>query len=605
MQKIRFIIPKENLSDILKEIALFECVDFYEIDKLPELQNLTLEKLKADIDISLSLSPYVAESVLPKNTEAKEFFEFAKEKVLILKNLRQERQEIFKKNEELKKFEGLNFSYADAKKLVWLKVILLEGAADDHSKLQEIFGNKVAFEETGNSQDSKTFLYLLPHNLLNEFLSRIKGLQLRVMPFFDFAPKFEIQNLRKSLKIIDENIAKIEAELRKKAPDLAEWQKFLFELKWQEQVLTLQTKAPHSNFFAIFEGWVIKNRLAPLIDRLKRISEYLVIEEIPFSPDEAPVQLANKKAKPFEMVTKLYGMPKATEVDPTPYLAPFFVVFFGFALSDAGYGLALSIMGAMLLAFKNKFSKLVDLAKLSIILGLSTMVFGYILGTFWGINLNKIIDPQLQPMLILSVCFVLGILQIIWGMTINFVHKFNQGAKFIDLMQESGFWILILIAIFILILQNIFPFKLIPAKILLQIVGAILLVNVLSRIIFSSSKILGLFKGLAGLYSGVSFLADTLSYSRLFALGLATGVVAYTVNLVAGILKNMINFPIISEIVFLTVLIVGHLFNMAINVLGAFIHSSRLQFVEFFSKFLEGGGRQFNPLRYKYNVSSN
>jgi V/A-type H+-transporting ATPase subunit I len=306
----------------------------------------------------------------------------------------------------------------------------------------------------------------------------------------------------------------------------------------------------------------------------------------------------NKITKPFEMITKLYGMPKPLEVDPTPFLAPFFVVFFGFALSDAGYGVFLVLLGFSLLFLSRKGEIFRNIGLLSLFTGMSTLIFGWLLGTFFGVNLSKFIDPQLEPMKVLGLCFALGILQIISGLLISFWHKVKHGVRFIDALNEQGFWILVLSAFFLLIIQNVFNLTFISSKHLLNFSFLLLFANLLTTTIFSPKIISGFLKGLAGLYSGVGFLADTLSYSRLFALGLATGVVAYTVNLVAGILKEMINIPVLSQLIFFTVLIVGHLFNIAINVLGSFIHSSRLQFVEFFSKFLEGGGRQFNPLKF-------
>jgi V/A-type H+-transporting ATPase subunit I len=107
----------------------------------------------------------------------------------------------------------------------------------------------------------------------------------------------------------------------------------------------------------------------------------------------------------------------------------------------------------------------------------------------------------------------------------------------------------------------------------------------------------GIIKAFSSFYNLISLLSDTLSYSRIYALGLATGVIASTVNLLSVILKDMVNIPILSFLIFIFLLIFGHLFSIVINIWGAFLHSARLQLVEFFSKFLEGGGRPFQPLK--------
>ncbi len=602
VEKIRLIFPKKNLNDILKKIASLECMDFYELKKLPYRNSETLEQVKNDFELAKSLTSYIKSSAdfEKENISAFFFFNFAKEKLNELKRLVNQKEELTKKIQELKPLENLNFTSNEAKKLIWLKAFLLNGPIKEQLQFQQTFNRHLVFEEVGSlTENKKTFLYLFPADKTNEISEKISQLKLQNIPLPEYSPKLELKKLKKTLKTVKEQIIHIQNQISQKSPSLKSWNKFLFELKWQSEVLSLQSKAPQTESFTILEGWVIKKVLPTLIEKLKKISKYIIIEKVPFVPEEAPVKLLNKKVKPFEIVTKLYGMPKPTELDPTPYLAPFFVIFFGFALSDAGYGLALVIIGAILLALKKKLSNLIHFAQLSIFLGLSTVVFGYAFGTFGGINLSKIVDPQLQPILILLICFAFGILQIITGMSINLIHKAKHQAKFINLLNESGYWILVLILILFLMVQNIFSIKIIQNEILLKVVLFILLLNLISYTLFSPKKILGLFKGLGSLYNGVSFLADTLSYSRLFALGLATGVLAYTINLVASILKNMINIPIISEIVFLTILVGGHLFNIAINVLGAFIHSSRLQFVEFFSKFLEGGGRQFEPLKYK------
>ncbi len=602
VEKIRLIFPKKNLNDILKKIASLECMDFYELKKLPDRNSETLEQVKNNFELAKSLTSYIKPTVNfeKENISVFLFFNFAKEKLNELKNLSNQKEELIKKIQELKPLENLHLSSSEAKKLIWLNAFLLNGPIKEQLQFQQTFSTHLVFEEVGSSTDNKkTFLYLSPANKTNEILEKISQLKLQNIPLPEYSPKLELKKLKKNLKTVKGQIIQIQNQISQKSPSLKSWNKFLFELKWQSQVLSLQSKVPQTKSFTILEGWVIKKVLPKLIEELKKISKYIIIEKVPFAHEEAPVKLLNKKVKPFEVVTKLYGMPKPTELDPTPYLAPFFVIFFGFALSDAGYGLALFLIGTILLALKKKLPNLIHIAQLSIFLGLSTVIFGYAFGTFGGINLSKIIDPQLQPILILLICFAFGLLQIITGMIINLIHKAKHQTKFINLLNESGYWILVLISIFVLLVQNIFNMKVIQDEVLLKTVLFILLLNLISYTLFSPKKILGLFKGLGSLYNGVGFLADTLSYSRLFALGLATGVLAYTINLVAGILKNMINIPIISEIVFLTILVGGHLFNIAINVLGAFIHSSRLQFVEFFSKFLEGGGRQFEPLKYK------
>lgn len=599
MQKIRVIAPKEKLDQIFQTIAQLECVDFHELSKTPLDKNADIEFLQNDINIAESLLSFASKDK-KSSASAEVFFNLGKDKLKELESLKREKDAAIKKINEIEPIKLLNFEKSQSEAIKLLAVSLLSGDAKAHQNFQDNFQHDLVYQFAGNiGQNKKIFLYIFPKNSSEKLSKKIRDLKLQVIALPDKSPKEEFLQLSRSLKEIKNKIKKTRTELNEMSPDKKTFLKYLFELRWKLKTAELCSKTNKTEKFSVFEGWSLANRFNQLKNELQAISNYIIIEKMPFSPEEAPVALNNKIAKSFEMVTKLYGMPKPTEVDPTPLLAPFFIVFFGFALSDAGYGAALTVIGAVLLYLSKKLEFLKNIGIFSLLMGISTVIFGYALGTFFGINLSAVIDPQLQPMTVLSVCFALGLLQIIFGLGISFVHKLRNGARLIELINESGFWILSLFSFLFLIIQDIFKFSFIKLDFLLQFIGVLLIINLLSHVIFSPKKLAGLMKGLGGLYGGVNFLADTLSYSRLFALGLATGVVAYTVNLVAGILKEMISVPILSEIIFLAVLIGGHLFNIAINVLGAFIHSSRLQFVEFFSKFLEGGGRQFNPLKYK------
>jgi len=605
IQKIRLILPKEKVPAILKKIAELECVDFHELKNNSYFEPEKSEKidnLKEEIRIAEALLTFVSEkkSSLFSQEDFNKFLLLGKKTIAEIKELKLEERELRKKMLELKPLRLLDITNKQSKELFWLALLLLEGKKDSHRDLANYFKKNLIFQFVGKKDNEREiFLYIFPKVLESEIFKKIKELKLQILSLPEKSPKAEIEKLRDALKTIKQKIAAKEENLRKAAPSKKDWLKFIFELKWHLNFLEIYLKAPQTEKFSIFEGWVLDNRFKNLLESLKEISDFVVVEKIPFEPNEAPVALKNHKIiKPFEMITKLYGLPKPSEVDPTAFLAPFFVVFFGFALSDAGYGIFLILLGFLLLFLTKKLEIFRSVGLLSLFTGISTLIFGLLLGTFFGTNLSKFIDPQLEPMKVLNLCFAFGILQIISGLLISFWHKTKHGVRFIDAFNEHGFWVFVLTSFFLLIIQDVFSFHLILPKNLLIFGFVLLFVNLLTTTIFSPKIITGFLKGLAGLYSGVGFLADTLSYSRLFALGLATGVVAYTVNLVAAILKGMINIPILSQLIFFSVLIVGHSFNLAINVLGSFIHSSRLQFVEFFSKFLEGGGRQFNPLKF-------
>jgi len=206
----------------------------------------------------------------------------------------------------------------------------------------------------------------------------------------------------------------------------------------------------------------------------------------------------------------------------------------------------------------------------------------------------QLINPVEEPLTVLALSLLVGVIQVIFGLSVSFYWK-TKNNKLKEAIFSDGVWLLFLIAIcFFVALQagliSNFYASLIMAFFWISLLG----------VVFSggrkqSNPFLKVLSGIGGLYSLIGYFSDVLSYSRLLALGLATGIIAMVINMVAGLAKEMI--PYLGPVIALFILIGGHTFNIAINTLGAFIHSGRLQFVEFFPKFMEGGGRKFEPLK--------
>ncbi|HHV78800.1 MAG TPA: V-type ATP synthase subunit I [Firmicutes bacterium] len=355
-------------------------------------------------------------------------------------------------------------------------------------------------------------------------------------------------------------------------------------------------------------GWIKASQVDQLKSRLAEISTDIeVLAEDPQPGDRVPIILENSKwLEPFEVVTNIYGFPGYDEVDPTPLLAPFFTIYFGLALSDAGYGI-------MLLLASIYFLKKVEMApsgkKLFRLLAygaVSTIVFGAMMGGWFG-NLFDVLavpglrefkqrffvlDPMNDPLKLLVICLALGVIQIWFGILLKMLSGIKAGAVK-DAVLDQGGW-LVLIASVALFAVTSAVGTVIGTTIAkyLVILGAIWVVVASSRA--QKNILLKPFTGLYGLYGGVGYLSDTLSYMRLLALGLATGVIGNVINQIALLGKGI---PILGWIFAVVVLAGGHVFNLLINVLGSFIHSGRLQFVEFFTKFFEGQGKGFQPFK--------
>ena len=239
--------------------------------------------------------------------------------------------------------------------------------------------------------------------------------------------------------------------------------------------------------------------------------------------------------------------------------------------------------------------------------GASTLIFGALTGGWFGINLEnlpeselrdlllsvKLVDPISSPMTMLVVAFVVGIVQLLFAWVVRGYDHWRQ-KQYTAVLFDDVAWITMVV--FLLtwagsargILLASFSGPLLN----LVLINAGILVLTQGR--SYKNPLLRVGVGVLSLYGLVSFLSDTLSYSRLLALGLATGIIALVVNMIGGMVAGSI--PVVGYLLAAVVLLVGHVFNLAINTLGAFIHSGRLQFVEFFPKFLEGGGETYRPL---------
>jgi len=360
------------------------------------------------------------------------------------------------------------------------------------------------------------------------------------------------------------------------------------------------------------EGWVLKKDLDELKNTLyKKFKELEIVFSDPEEGEDIPVALKNNKfVEPFESVTALYGIPKYREYDPTPLFAPFYFIFFGMSLSDAGYGLiiaALSYFALLKFKFEGTIKKFFELFFLG---GISTFIMGAIMGSWMGDALNflpknilfiktylidtvALLDPIKNPMPLLLISLSLGVIQIYTGFIIKFMANIKENKIKAGLMDQ-GSWLLLISGILLFVvasaINSFAEFKVITKYIIWAGLFSIIITQGRSN----KSIILKVAGGVLRLYDLIGYFSDILSYSRLFALGLSTAVLAVVVNNFVMLFKDI---PIIGIIVAALVFILGHLFNLVISGMGAFIHSTRLQYVEFFTKFYEGGGTPFKPFK--------
>ena len=354
------------------------------------------------------------------------------------------------------------------------------------------------------------------------------------------------------------------------------------------------------------EGWIPEK----CVEKAKAIldeNECYYIFRDPEEGEEVPVALANSDMiVPFEAVTEMYSLPDYRGFDPTRIYALFYVIFFGMMLSDAGYGLLMAVGCFFLLKKFNLEGTMYKMIKLFFYCGISTTIWGALFGGWFGdffqvfartvlgkeIAIEPIwFNPIEDPMKLLIFSLALGIIHLFVGMGIKAYMQIKEG-KWFDAVCDEGFWYLTIIGLLGWLGGSSISPVLVTVGQWMAVAGMLGLLLTGGRHNKGLGKITG---GLGNIYNITSYLSDILSYARILALGLATGVIAQVVNTMGAMGGGGVK----GAVILLAAFVVGHTLNLAINVLGAFIHTSRLQYIEFFGKFYEDGGEPFDPFRKK------
>lgn len=344
----------------------------------------------------------------------------------------------------------------------------------------------------------------------------------------------------------------------------------------------------------VMEGWVP----APALEKLEQslhaeTATAVLVSRDPDKHEEVPVLLQNKgPAEACEVVTRLYSVPRREELDPTPFMAPFFLIFFGICMADVGYGVALSLL-ALFLSYKLKLAGMgKQLVNLLLWGGVSSVIFGVLQGGYFAdlfrlppLWFNPLDGDGLVKMLL--ICFGLGLFHMYFGMAIQAYRSIKAG-KPLDALFDQGSWFITLNGLIMFVLPGMG-----------EAARWVVIAGVLSLLLTQGRRQKGLLRkfagGLGSLYNIMNYLSGVLSYSRLLALGLSTAVIGSVFNLIS----KLVEVPFLGLVFMLLVLVGGHLFNLLIGVLGAYVHASRLQYIEFFGQFYEGGGKAFKPFAMK------
>lgn len=376
---------------------------------------------------------------------------------------------------------------------------------------------------------------------------------------------------------------------------------------------------PQSDNVFFIQGWVEKRQADSIAKTLEE--KFDAVVEIEQDDENAPIKLKNNHfSESSEGVLESYGLPKHGRVDPTFVMSIFYVFFFGMMLSDAGYGIIMSIACAIVLKkFPRMASGTNKMLRLFFWCGLSTAFWGFMFGGFFGDAIDVVAHtffgvpettavlkplwfaPLDNPMRLLIWCMLFGIIHLYAGLGMK-GYEYLKNKDIVGFISDVIAWYLFLTGlIFMLLPTQIFasiaqmtfnfPGWFNTLAKVMTIVGMVTIILMSGR----ANKNWGLRIALGAydIYGVTGWLSDVLSYSRLLALGLATGVIASVINSMATMQGNT---PL-GVVIFILVFVLGHTLNIAINLLGAYVHTNRLQYVEFFGKFYDAGGEPFRPFK--------
>jgi V/A-type H+-transporting ATPase subunit I len=379
-----------------------------------------------------------------------------------------------------------------------------------------------------------------------------------------------------------------------------EWQLMLlseFYYAKLQRIKSQQLLVNEKHLFVI-QGWLEEDK----VKGIKRIladefaeNEYaLTVEDADGSDiSEIPTVLKNSKlVTPFENITAMYSLPKYDEIDPTPFLTPFYLLFFGMMIADVGYGLLLLIGTFLALKFLTISKGMRNNLLFFHILSYPSILWGLVYGSFFGLELPfMLLSTSNDANTILLISVVFGVVQIMFGLGIK-AYLSLRDQNPLGAISDSIGWL----GIFVGLIFILFGKMLFPSQVLVTVGAAVAITSavaiVLATAMASENKALGAGAGLYNLYGITGYIGDMVSYTRLMALGVSGGSIAVAFNMIIDFLPLWARFTI-GAVLFVLL----HTINFGLSMLSAYVHGARLVFVEFFGKFYEGGGKALEPLK--------
>ncbi len=430
---------------------------------------------------------------------------------------------------------------------------------------------------------------------------------------YKVTPETAGRALEEKLMELDEKTAELYRQADALAPRISRLQMYYDVESTHQSFVDAKKRMFNTEYTSILTGWVPEKSVDEVVSELEAIGAAYELRD-PTEDEDVPVLLKNNKfAESFEPVVGLYSLPKYGSYDPTMVMSIFYLIIFALMFADVGYGLILLVgclLGLKLMKPRGSLKKFLQMFAYC---GVACMITGVLFGGYFGdlptkmavnmfgaaeeADLSLWFNPINDPMTFLVVSLAIGAVHLVGALAVKFYILWRSG-KPLDAIFDAGSWILVFLGAGVAIVGIVLGNVMSTVGLVLVILGYGTLICTQGRA--EKNPVMKVLKGLMALYDTISYVSDLLSYSRILSLGLASAVIASVFNLIG----TMGGLSFGGIVIFVVAVLVGHLLNIAINVLGSFVHTSRLQYIEFFGKFYEDGGRAFVPLEpmAKYHV---
>lgn len=535
-----------------------------------------------------------------EDTDVEELINKVSEKEDSLNQIDEQKKQLEEEEFYLRKWKNLDFLPKEVDGFSLMDVIVgsidVEYADDLIADINQV--ENVYISEIFKNDDQAGYLFILPKWDREELDSVLNTSGFQQLEYeYDRLPSEQLsKNQEQRSKLIDEEKT-VKKEMKSWTDtkrDLELTVEYYYNMGEREKAKELVLNSEH---LFLISGWIEENKFEIIHRNLETDLENntaMMTDDV--QADEysnIPIVLNNSKIiKPFEMLIEMFSMPQYDEIDPTPWIFPFYFLFFGMMSADAGYGLLLflgTIIPLKLFELKPGTRRFLTLFNY---LSIATTVVGLFFGSFFGFTLPFQVwsmQEDVMPYMIFSV--LLGIVHLIVGLLLKayLCHKqgdhasaYTEGYSWAMILTGAVLW-----AVASFVMSNPLLANIGIALMALNLIG-IILVNTFSN----DNKLAGFGLGLVGLYDISSYIGDVVSYTRLMALGVASANIAMAFNLIIGLLPPIARFTI-----GILLFIILHAVNIGIAYLGSYVHAARLMYVEYFGKFYDGGGRSFAPLK--------